>query len=77
MSPHQNLRFTYEQLDQQAHCLASALLRAGLAPGDRAGIWAHNCAQWLLIHESLGSVSLWGQVLFCSIAAHCNAGPIA
>ncbi len=31
VSRHQNLRFTYEQLDQQAHCLASALLRAGLA----------------------------------------------
>ena len=49
VSRHQGQRFTYAQLDRQADCLASALLRAGLAPGDRAGIWAHNCAEWLLM----------------------------
>ncbi len=49
VSRHQGQRFTYEELDRQANRLASALLRAGLAPGDRAGIWAHNCAEWLLM----------------------------
>ena len=49
VSRHQGQRLTYAQLDRQANCLASALLRAGLAPGDRAGIWAHNCAEWLLM----------------------------
>ena len=49
VSRHQGQRFTYAELDHQANRLASALLRAGLAPGDRAGIWAHNCAEWLLM----------------------------
>ena len=49
VSRHQGQRLTYAQLDRQANCLANALLRAGLAPGDRAGIWAHNCAEWLLM----------------------------
>jgi len=47
VSHHQGQRFTYAQLDREANRLASALLRAGLAPGDRAGIWAHNCSEWL------------------------------
>jgi fatty-acyl-CoA synthase len=49
VSHHQGQRFTYAQLDREANRLASALLRAGLAPGDRAGIWAHNCSEWLLM----------------------------
>jgi fatty-acyl-CoA synthase len=49
VSRHQGQRLTYDQLDQQTHRLASALLRCGLAPGDRAGIWAHNCCEWLLM----------------------------
>lgn len=49
VSRHQGQRLTYAQLDAQANRLASALLRAGLAPGDRVGIWAHNCTEWLLM----------------------------
>ncbi len=49
VSRHQGLRYTYAGLDQQANVLASALLRSGLASGDRVGIWAHNCAEWLLL----------------------------
>jgi fatty-acyl-CoA synthase len=42
VSRHQGQRFTYSQLDQAAHRLASALLGQGLAAGDRVGIWANN-----------------------------------
>jgi fatty-acyl-CoA synthase len=49
VSHHQKVRFTYGELDREANRLASALMRAGLARGDRAGIWAHNCSQWLLM----------------------------
>ena len=49
VSRHQGQRLTYAQLNDKANCLASALLRAGLAPGDRVGIWAHNCTEWLLM----------------------------
>jgi fatty-acyl-CoA synthase len=49
VSRHQDKRFTYAQLDTESTRLASALLRSGMAPGDRAGIWAHNCYEWLLM----------------------------
>ena len=58
VSRHQGQRFTYEELNRQANCLASALLRAGLASGDRAGIWAHNCSEWLLMQIATAKVGI-------------------
>ena len=58
VSRHQGQRLTYAQLDDQANCLASALLRAGLVPGDRVGIWAHNCAEWLLMQIATAKAGL-------------------
>lgn len=48
VSCHQNLRYTYRELQTEARRLASALLQLGLQRGDRIGIWSHNNAQWLL-----------------------------
>ncbi|WP_194722831.1 AMP-binding protein [Noviherbaspirillum malthae] len=48
VSRHQQLRYTYRELQREANRLASALLASGIAPGDRVGIWSHNNAQWLL-----------------------------
>ena len=45
VSRHQGVRYTYGQLDREANKLASALLRAGIAVGDRVGIWAHNSSE--------------------------------
>jgi len=58
VSRHQGERLTYEQLDQRASCLASALLRCGLTPGDRVGIWAHNCTEWLLMQIATAKAGL-------------------
>jgi fatty-acyl-CoA synthase len=41
-------RYTYAELDAAVDELARALMARGLAPGDRVGIWAPNCAQWFL-----------------------------
>jgi len=49
VSRHQGVRYTYAELDREANRLASALMRAGLERGDRAGIWAHNGSEWLLM----------------------------
>ena len=49
VSRHQNQRFTYRELDRASSQLASALVRCGLATGERVGIWAHNCSEWLLM----------------------------
>ncbi|HJV80629.1 AMP-binding protein [Noviherbaspirillum sp.] len=48
VSCHQQLRYTYRELQQESNRLASALLGLGLQPGDRVGIWSHNNAQWLM-----------------------------
>jgi fatty-acyl-CoA synthase len=45
---HQGIRWTYSGLLERVDRLAAGLLRLGLAPGDRIGIWAPNCAEWTL-----------------------------
>jgi fatty-acyl-CoA synthase len=45
---HQRLRLTYAELDDRVNRLARGLIAAGLRPGDRVGIWAPNCAEWVL-----------------------------
>src|SRR5881409_2588735 len=49
VSRHQGIRLTYSELDEQVYRAARALLAAGLAPGDRLGIWSPNRAEWVLI----------------------------
>jgi fatty-acyl-CoA synthase len=46
---HQDVRLTYAELDARVDALARGLLGAGLAKGDRVGIWAPNCAEWVLV----------------------------
>ena len=46
---HQDVRWTYEELNERVDALARGLLAAGLAAGDRVGIWAPNCAEWVLV----------------------------
>src|SRR5919206_2577805 len=46
---HQDLRLTYAELDARVNALARGLLGAGLRKGDRVGIWAPNCAEWVYV----------------------------
>ncbi|WP_436534702.1 AMP-binding protein [Actinoplanes sp. HUAS TT8] len=41
-------RWTYAQLKTEVDALAQGLRRLGLVKGDRVGIWAPNCAEWVL-----------------------------
>ncbi|MEO7009456.1 MAG: AMP-binding protein, partial [Caldimonas sp.] len=58
VSCHQGVRLTYRELDRESNRLASALLRSGLGKGDRAGIWAHNSAEWLLMQIATAKVGV-------------------
>jgi fatty-acyl-CoA synthase len=58
ISRHEGLRLTYRQLQTQANQLASALLRLGLAPGDRVGIWSHNNVPWVLMQIATAKAGL-------------------
>jgi fatty-acyl-CoA synthase len=46
---HQNARFTWSELDAEVTRAARGLAGLGLGPGDRAGIWASNCVEWVLL----------------------------
>jgi fatty-acyl-CoA synthase len=46
---HQDVRWSYGELDERVDDVARALIGAGLGPGDRIGIWAPNCAEWVLV----------------------------
>jgi fatty-acyl-CoA synthase len=48
VSCHQGLRYTYAELNDAVDRLATGMLRAGLQPDDRVGVWAPNRAEWVL-----------------------------
>jgi fatty-acyl-CoA synthase len=56
VSRQQDVRMTYAQLDAAIDAVASALLRAGIEAGDRVGIWAPNCAEWVLVQYATAKV---------------------
>src|SRR6266849_6310782 len=46
---HQNIRLTWRQLAEQVESTARGLIGLGLPPGDRVGVWATNCAEWIYL----------------------------
>jgi fatty-acyl-CoA synthase len=48
VSCEQGVRLTYAELSETVDRLATGLLHAGIAKGDRVGIWAPNRAEWAL-----------------------------
>ena len=55
---HQNIRWTYHELQQKVNHLAAGLMRLGLNPGDRIGIWSQNCAEWVLAQFATAKAGL-------------------
>ncbi len=45
----QDVRWTYAEFASLVDRLARGLVAIGLQPGDRLGIWAPNCAEWVLV----------------------------
>ncbi|PHR61894.1 MAG: AMP-binding protein [Robiginitomaculum sp.] len=48
VSVHQNIRLTYAELNVRVNAIASGLMAIGIEPGERVGIWATNCAEWMI-----------------------------
>ncbi len=46
---HERVRLTWSELDREVTRVARGLAGLGLRPGDRAGIWASNCLEWVLL----------------------------
>src|SRR5262245_14736615 len=55
---HQKIRWTYRELQRRANNLAVALLRLGMSPGERIGIWSQNNAEWLVAQLATAKAGL-------------------
>ena len=49
-------RWTYRQFDADSDALARGLLAAGIGTRDRVGIWAPNCAEWVLLQFATAKI---------------------
>jgi fatty-acyl-CoA synthase len=49
-------RWTYAELDAEINTVARGLMAAGLKVGDRIGIWAPNCAEWVLVQFAAAKI---------------------
>jgi fatty-acyl-CoA synthase len=49
-------RWTYRQLDADVDALGLGLLAAGIDAGDRVGIWAPNCPEWVLLQYATARI---------------------
>lgn len=46
---HQDVHLTWRELAAEVEKTARGLMGLGLQPGDRIGIWASNCLEWILL----------------------------
>ena len=49
-------RWTYAELAADVDALALGLLGMGIGKGDRVGIWAPNCAEWVLVQYATAKI---------------------
>jgi fatty-acyl-CoA synthase len=49
-------RWTYAELDRDVDAVARGLLAYGIQQGDRVGIWAPNCAEWVLVQYATARI---------------------
>jgi|TARA_B110000438_G_scaffold92062_1_gene91546 fatty-acyl-CoA synthase len=45
---HQNIRWTYLELQNKVNAFAAGLVSLGLQPGDRVGVWSPNNSEWVV-----------------------------
>ncbi len=55
---HQGIRWTYRELGERVDELARALVARGFVKGDRIGIWAPNCAEWVLVQFATARIGV-------------------
>ena len=51
-------RWTYAAFEAETDTLARGLIAAGLAAGDRVGIWAPNCAEWVQLQYATAKAGI-------------------
>ena len=56
VSCQQGLRYTYREFNAAVDEVARGLLGIGIAVGDRVGIWAPNCPEWVLVQYATAKI---------------------
>lgn len=49
-------RWTYRELDADINRVARGLMSLGIGAGDRVGIWAPNCPEWVLVQYATAKI---------------------
>jgi len=55
---HQNIRYAWRELDREVTRVARGLAGLGLESGDRIGIWASNCVEWVLMQYATARIGV-------------------
>ena len=55
---HQNVRWSYLELQEKVNAFAAGLLNLGLEPGDRVGIWSPNNSEWVVVQYATAKAGL-------------------
>jgi fatty-acyl-CoA synthase len=55
---HQNIRWSYRELQRQVDAFAAGLIALGLKPGERVGIWSPNNAEWVVTQFATAKAGL-------------------
>ena len=50
------LRFTYGELNAEVGLVARGLMSLGIESGERVGIWAPNCAEWIVVQYATAKI---------------------
>jgi fatty-acyl-CoA synthase len=58
VSRHQNIHWSYAEFGTRVRELAAGFVALGLSRGDRVGIWAPNCAEWVLTQFATAEAGL-------------------
>lgn len=53
---HQDLRYTYREFLDEVELAARGLLWLGIQKGDRVGVWATNCAEWVVMQFATAKI---------------------
>jgi fatty-acyl-CoA synthase len=59
---HQNIRWSYQELDQRVNELAIGLIALGFEKGDRLAIWGPNSYEWVLTQLATAKI---GVIMVC------------
>ena len=55
---HQDVRWSYSELQRRVDAFAAGLLALGLEPGDRVGIWSPNNSEWVVTQFATAKAGL-------------------